>query len=66
MSHARVKDIRDKIKYLESERQYTISMIALLMAEQDNIDLQIAILTQAGIGIDAKLRDLKAELADTI
>lgn len=59
-------EISQQIKNLESEKSYINSMIALLMSEANLIDMEIDGFTHQGIVIEEKLRDLRAELKDTI
>jgi len=66
MSHTKANEIRKDITYLESEKAFINSTIALLMADQLQIDEQIALHTLSGIAVDRKIKDLRAELADTV
>lgn len=59
-------EISQQIKNLESEKGYINSMISLLMSEANLIDMEIEGFTHKGLSIEEKLRDLRAELKDTI
>jgi hypothetical protein len=62
----RALELGQKIRELESQYQYVNQMISLLMAEGNLIDLQIEKFGQSGLSVRAKLKDLQAELKDTI
>ncbi len=62
----KVNEIQKEIKYLEAQKAYNLSMISLLMAEANQADLEIEGLTRSGLLINEKIRDLEAELLDTL
>lgn len=62
---SKVNELRKEITYLEAEKAFNISMIGLLMAEANMIDRQIEDYSASGLYIEAKIKDLKAELKDT-
>ncbi len=66
MKTKRVKELESEIRSLESQREYLTSIIGLHIAEANMIDMQIEVYTKAGIAVEHKLRDLRAELKDTI
>lgn len=66
MISKRIAEIEKEIKQLNSENSYITSMISLLMSEANMIDIEIEGFTRSGLRIKEKLRDLQAELKDTI
>jgi len=64
MESPKLQELRKDIHYLESELQFTTSMIGCLIAEANNLDLQIEVYTRSGQAIENKLRDLRAEMKD--
>ncbi len=62
----RAKDLQLEIKSLESQREYLTSIISLHLAEANLIDQQVEVYTRAGIAVEIQLKDLRAELKDTI
>ena len=66
MSTKKIAELEQEIRVLESEKDYLNSFISLLMSEADMIDHEIAQKTCRGVEVNDKLRDLRAELKDTI
>lgn len=66
METKRSAEIRLEINRLESHISFITSMISLLMAEGNLIDAQIENFTRDGVSTRDKIRDLQAELKDTI
>jgi hypothetical protein len=66
MNQTKVVELEQKIRQLASQLEYTTSMIALCMAEANLLDEQISVFSSSGLLIRKQIRDLKAELKDTI
>ena len=66
MKTNKVHELEKEINALESQRQYLTSIISLCIAEANLIDTQIEEYTRSGLLIESKLKDLRAELKDTI
>jgi predicted nucleic acid-binding Zn-ribbon protein len=62
----KVYEINIEIRAVESRIEYLNSMISLCMSEANLLDLEIEELTLSGLKLKEKLRDLRAELKDTI
>lgn len=66
METTRSAEIRLEIGNVEGQISYLNSMIALCLAEANLLDAQVIQFTEEGLMAKTKLRDLQAELADTI
>lgn len=66
MSLKRETILNHAIQSLEMQIGFVTSCIALLMSEANNLDLQIEKLSENRTRLETELKDLKAELKDTI
>ncbi len=66
MKTKRCVEIEKDIEFVKGQMAYNVSMIALLMSEANLIDKEIEGLTASGLVLREKMRDLEAELKDTI
>lgn len=62
----KVRELNKKIKDLEDQKAFFASAVMLCIDEQNMLDMEIEDYNARSIDIDLKLRDLRAELADTI
>ena len=63
---SKIDELNQKINMMKSHIEYINSMVSILMSEANLIDLQIEEFTRSGLKAKIELRDLKAELKDTI
>ncbi len=66
MATKKVDELQQQIRLLESQLIFTNSSVALLLSEANMCDMKVMELTSHGWKIKEQLRDLKAELKDTI
>lgn len=66
MSSGKVEELSHKIKVNESTISYYTSIISLLMADANLIDMEIECYEHKLAFLKEELRDLQAELKDTI
>jgi chorismate mutase len=62
----RVKELKESINDLRMQIDWIVSVVSLLNAEANQCDLQIMELLKTRATNEAALRDLEAELKDTI
>jgi len=66
MSASKINSLRASISSLEIQRTFILSCVASLMEEANHLDRQSATLVQRAEAIENELRDLEAELKDTL
>jgi predicted nucleic acid-binding Zn-ribbon protein len=66
MSADKINSLRASINSLEIQRAFVLSCVATLLEEANNLDRQATTFVQRAEAIENELRDLEAELKDTL